>query len=249
MTITNPMKLPYTAIAVLASLLLGCHSAEKKKTTEEEKTYADVEVVSAMRNVMWKGELGSNIQLDSISNKKGLYGIGPVSYLQGELLINDGSSYVSTVVTDSAMKVTKTYKVGAPFFVYTHVKEWQQVDVPASLKNIKQLETFISNQVKDMKKPLAFKLAGHVASAHIHIQNLPDGAVVSSPQEAHQGQVNYKLYDEAVEIVGFYSTEHKGIFTHHDSFVHMHLITQDELQMGHLDEVEIKDMKLFLPSK
>ena len=66
-------------------------------------------------------------------------------------------------------------------------------------------------------------------------------------QEAHQGQVNYTLTNENVEIVGFYSTKHQGIFTHHDSFLHMHLITTDEQKMGHLDAVQLKEMKLFLP--
>jgi acetolactate decarboxylase len=50
-----------------------------------------------------------------------------------------------------------------------------------------------------------------------------------------------------VEVVGFFSTEHKGIFTHHDSFLHMHLISSDEKEMGHLDELEIESMKLYLP--
>ena len=39
---------------------------------------------------MWKGELSGTINLDTISNKKGLYGLGPESYLTGELLINNG---------------------------------------------------------------------------------------------------------------------------------------------------------------
>lgn len=86
-------------------------------------------------------------------------------------------------------------------------------------------------------------------SATIHIQNLPEGTKVSSPQEAHQGQTNYELFNENVEIVGFFSTQHKGVFTHHDSYVHMHLITKDESKMGHVDELEIRKLKLYLPKK
>lgn len=65
---------------------------------------------------------------------------------------------------------------------------------------------------------------GTVASAVIHIQNLPLGTKVSSPEEAHQGQRNYLIEEESVEVVGFFSTKHQGVFTHHNSFVHMHLI-------------------------
>ena len=67
----------------------------------------------------------------------------------------------------------------------------------------------------------------------------------------HQGQTNYMLENSEVEIVGFFSTEHKGIFTHHDSNVHMHLITTDRKKMGHLDKVFFGNgsMKLYLPKK
>jgi len=92
-------------------------------------------------------------------------------------------------------------------------------------------------------------LEGKIVEAAIHIQNLPKGSTVSSPKEAHQGQVNYSLENESVEIVGFFSTEHQGVFTHHDSFLHMHLISQDESKMGHIDSLEIDEMSLFLPKK
>ena len=87
--------------------------------------------------------------------------------------------------------------------------------------------------------------------AEIHCQNLAPGSIVRSPKEAHAGQVNYSLTNETVDIIGFFSTQHQGVFTHHDSYVHMHLITQDEKQMGHLDHVEIipADISLFLPVK
>ena len=78
---------------------------------------------------------------------------------------------------------------------------------------------------------------------------MPKGTRVSSPDEAHQGQTNYEIANEEAEIIGFFSKEHQGIFTHHDSFLHVHLITKDETKMGHLDELEIDQMKLYLPRK
>src|SRR5690606_28291475 len=94
-----------------------------------------------------------------------------------------------------------------------------------------------------------FKLTGEIETAKIHIVNLPKGSKVSSPQEAHKGQTNFPLTNEQVEIIGFFSTEHKGIFTHHNTNLHMHLITNDKLKMGHLDEFTLKKgtAKLHLP--
>ena len=72
---------------------------------------------------------------------------------------------------------------------------------------------------------------------------------MSSPSEAHQGQIDYELVNEQMEIVGFFSKEHKAIFTHHDSYVHMHLITKNREKMGHLDEILFKEgsLTLYLP--
>ncbi|MCB0632845.1 MAG: acetolactate decarboxylase [Lewinella sp.] len=227
--------------------IFACHSGND--TSAAEAGYSDVQIAGAMKNVMWKGELQSVIDLDTIRNKKGLYGLGPVSYLRGEILINDGKTYVSTVLTDTTMSVKATNQVSAPFFVYGYVQEWESVELPGSVKNIQDLETFLDERTKSAKRPFVFKLTGPIASANIHVQNLPEGTTVSSPAEAHQGQKTYALENADVAIIGFFSTGHQGIFTHHDSFVHMHLITADEQQMGHVDEAAFQSQKmtLYLP--
>ncbi|WP_038600598.1 acetolactate decarboxylase [Dokdonia sp. MED134] len=236
----------YILLLAFTICLASCNS---KGETATSTTYPDVKVVGAMKNVMWKGELEGSILLDTITNKKGLYGLGPESYLTGELLIVNSTSYLSKVSSDTAMTVTPTYDVSAPFFVYTNVTDWYEINLPASVKTIKDIEDFVSERTKEAKRPFAFKLEGTVSKAEIHIQNLPRGTKVSSPQEAHQGQTNYTLQDEQVEIIGFFSTMHKGIFTHHDSNIHLHLITKDESKMGHLDNLDIDRLTLFLPKK
>jgi acetolactate decarboxylase len=242
------MKIKQLAFGLLTIGLMSCNPTTKKNT-EEAETYSNIKIVGEMKNVMWKGELGSSIDLDTIADKNGLYGLGPVSYLTGELLINNGKSYVSIVTSDTTMTVEKTFKTSAPFFVYGNVTEWNEINLPSDVKTIQDLEKFIDDKTTEFKRPFTFTLIGQVSSAIIHIQNLPEGTKVSSPDEAHKGQTNYNIVNENAEIVGFFSTEHKGVFTHHDSFLHMHLITKDESKMGHLDELEIRQMKLYLPKK
>ncbi len=229
---------------LLALVVLGCNSTNKKSN---KGNYNDLHIVGAMKNVMWKGELGSSINIDSISDKQGLYGIGPESYLTGELLINNGKSYVSRVTSDSTMFVQQKFDISAPFFVYANVNKWEEIELPQSIRTIKDVEKYVDEKTIKIKRPFAFKLIGSISEALIHIQNLPEGTKVSSPDEAHQGQTNYFLKNEDVEVIGFFSTEHKGVFTHHDSYIHLHLITKDEQKMGHLDELEINAMKLYLP--
>ena len=243
------MPIRKITLALLAIGILSCNSTKKENGSKENGQYPNIKIVGAMKNVMWKGELGSRIELDTISDKNGLYGLGPESYLTGELLINNGKSYVSKVISDSIMTVEKRFDVSAPFFVYANVIEWDEVELPSNVKSIQDVEKFIDEKTVNSKRPFAFKLIGTVSNAIIHSQNLPKGTKVSSPTEAHQGQTNYGLSNENVEIIGFFSTEHQGVFTHHDSFLHMHLITADERKMGHLDELNIGSMTLYLPKQ
>lgn len=237
------------AFGLLTVGLVSCNSTEQENYVVETEAHSNIRIVGEMKNVMWKGELWSTIDLDTISDKTGLYGLGPISYLTGELLINDGESYVSKVTSDSTMTVDKTFKIAAPFFVYGNVTEWDVMELPSDVKTIQELEKFIDDITTEHQRPFIFKLIGQVSTAIIHIQNLPEGTKVSSPDEAHQGQTDYHIVNEDAEIIGFFSTEHKGVFTHHDSFMHMHLVTKDEKKMGHLDELVIEKMKLYLPHK
>ncbi|MBB5283749.1 acetolactate decarboxylase [Rhabdobacter roseus] len=220
-------------------------------TRGEIKTTHEVKIVGQMKDVMWKGQLQGTIHLDTIANKTHLYGLGPVEYLTGEILILDGQSYKSTVVSETAMRVEKTYDLKAPFFGYATITQWSKQALPDYVQTIPQLDQYLDQQTNNSPHPYLFKLSGTIEEATIHIVNLPKGSKVSSPAEAHQGQQNYGLTNEQADIVGFFSTEHKAIFTHHDTYVHMHLITKDRQKMGHLDEVRFKKggTKLYLPTE
>ena len=69
------MNIKQLAFGLLTIGLISCNSTPNEKNTEETATYSDIKIVGAMKNVMWKGELGSSIDLDTISDKNGLYGL------------------------------------------------------------------------------------------------------------------------------------------------------------------------------
>lgn len=205
-----------------------------------------VKTVSAMRTVMHSGDLTGKIRFDTMDLTH-TYGIGPVEDMRGEILLLDGAVFVSEVVDESSMTVKENRGTAAPFFVYSRVEAWEPKDLPEAVKSIDQLEKYLDQETKDLPRPFAFKLEGKAESALIHVQNLPPGTKVNSHEEAHQGQVKYPLTEEEVTLLGFFSTKHRGIFTHHDSYVHIHLMTRDSTAMGHLDDLKIENMKLYLP--
>lgn len=230
-------RVKYGVVGLLIGLLTACGLAveQNASTSSDQK----VNVAGAMKNVMWKGELEPTISLDSLS-EAGWYGIGPLAGLRGEVMLWDGVPYVSEVVHDTSMRVYEGGKAGAPFLVYAHVPSWYEVDIPDSITDLNALEHLLDQLAHDREAPFVFKLAVRLDSGQIHIQNLPVGAVVRSPKQAHQGQVNYAFEDVSMDLLGFFSRNHQGVFTHHDTYMHIHAISTDRMKMGHLDAASFK---------
>lgn len=237
------MKTKTFVVAFCSIIIVSCTSKKDSNTL--------VNIIGEMKNVMWKGQLEGTINLDTINNKEHLYGLGPVEYLSGEILIFDGIPYVSSVAKDSSVTMENTFNVKAPFFAHANITEWEEQLLPENIRTIAELENYLDEKTKDTPRPFMFKLKGQIDSAVVHIVNLPTGSKVSSPEEAHQGQVNYPLSNTEVDVLGFFSTEHQAIFTHHDTFLHMHLITADKKYMGHLDYLNLSQngVILYLPKK
>jgi len=208
-----------------------------------------VKIIGAMKNVMWKGQLHGTIHIDTISPKTHLYGLGPLAFLAGEIIIVDGVAYQSRVTSDSTMRVEASDDLQAPFFAYCQVASWKEQLLPDSVKTIPQLEQYLDALTKKAPRPFMFKLTGMVDQATIHVVNLPPGTTVRSPEEAHRGRISFALSHVPSVIIGFFSTAHQAIFTHHDTWLHLHLLTADGQKMGHLDEVRFSKggMRLYLP--
>ena len=237
---------PYHIFTLSALLLFSCNSKMEKTKQRDSK---DFHIAGAMKNVMWKGELDGVIYLDTLSENPNLYGVGPLEFLSGEITILNGQTYVSKVTSDTTMTVERTTEARAPFLVYATEQLGKKVELPDRVSDINTIEAFIDSIAAKRKEPFPFRIEAEIESAQIHVQNLPAGTKVSSPKEAHQGQTTYSLANRKVDIVGFFSRNHQGVFTHHDTFLHMHLITEDKTHMGHLDSIVLRSgtAQLYVP--
>src|SRR5690606_11414474 len=119
--------------------------------------------------------------------------------------------------------------------------------LPKKVKTIQDLDNFLNELRNDFQEAFTFKLSGTFKTVDFHIQNLPDGIVVKSMQDAHQGQGKYIEKNTSGEIIGYFSTKHQRVFTHHDSYIHIHFLSDDKTKMGHIDGLVLgRKNKLFL---
>ncbi|WP_374959116.1 acetolactate decarboxylase [Gilvibacter sp.] len=195
-----------------------------------------IEVVGQMRDVMWKGDLSGKISTDSLS-RPNAYGLGPIEYLKGEVLLFEGQTFISKVIDSAVHRVAPVSAVKAPFFVYSKESNLNAISVAPSELSLKSIEELIDSLYFDYDKPLLIRIDGVFKDISVHSVNLPEGRSVSSPDQAHEGLTQFSYKNISGSIVGFFSRKHKAIFTHHDSFFHAHFISDDRSVMGHVDSV------------
>ncbi len=197
---------------------------------------SSIEVVGQMRDVMWKGDLAGKISTDSL-NHPNTYGLGPIENLKGEILLFEGQTFISKVIDSVAHQVSQVNSIKAPFFVYSKESHLNSISVGPAELSLKSIEELIDSLYFDYDKPLLVRIDGVFQDLNIHSVNLPEGSSVASPNEAHKGLTQYNYDNISGSIIAFFSRKHKAIFTHHDTFLHAHFISDDRSVMGHVDSV------------
>jgi acetolactate decarboxylase len=208
----------------------------------------EVKVAGALRHIMIEGDLSSHIKLDTLT-KQNLYGLGPVAGLKGEIIILNGKIYSSTKSSDQL--IHRNEGIDAAMLVYSHVKKWKAITFNKKIQNNLELENLIKMAAAahgiDSKTPFAFKIESSLAIADYHVidwNKRTKHTMENHRQFAYEGT----LKNEKISFLGFYSAHHKGIFTHHTSNMHVHVLGQGSGITGHLDNVKVPGkFTLFLP--
>jgi acetolactate decarboxylase len=225
-------------IIYIFSLLLFASCTKSTNTSS-------IKVAGEMRDVMWKGDLKGKIATDSLNNKE-TYGLGPIEFLKGEVVVFEGQTFISKILDSVSHQVTKIPSVRAPFFVYSTNSDLKVVEFTLENYSLKEIEEYINSVYKNYDQPLLIRIDGVFNTMKLHSVNLPDGQEVSSPDEAHQGLTQYELNGISGSLIGFFSRNHKAVFTHHDSFFHAHFISDDRQVLGHIDELNFNAFKVTL---
>lgn len=230
----------------------GCSVQDQGKpaTTLTLSTQAPPRIVGAMHNVMWKGERFARIDFDTLQQRAHLYALGPLEDLRGEFVIIDGHAY-SARVQHQGIQIDSSFSIRAPFAGYAYIPKWKPAEWPDSVRTLPQIDTYFDQHIRSDSEPFFFRLRAIVDSATYHVMALPAGSDPKTPDEVHdQGRVYFQTTNQNVEILGFYSTQHQGIFTHHSTHSHLHLLSLDRKHLGHLDHVVLQtgSVELFIPA-
>jgi len=196
------------------------------------------------------GKSKEPVLLERFAGLESLYAVGPLEQARGEVSIYDGVPLISEV-EHGRINVSIDLCRRAAFLVYAIVENWRRATVSAPIAGEQQLrEHLLPLAVEsgiDVDQPFPFLVYCYVASATFHVLcHRTEGEY--SPKLHEQAKVRFPIADESVEIVGFYSSQHRGIFTPRDSDWHMHVRTLDNRVAGHLEAFNLpQGVMLYLP--
>lgn len=250
----------YSAIAGLAIILATLVTAYAAVVGTKKEGL--VEYVGAQKDIFKTGKATSVVSLQELAGRKGLYAMGPIDGLDGEITVFDSSPYI-TKVRGGDYTLDQTFKHGAFFLVWTEQTAWQDVSVPASVKGYGDLQKFVKDRAQsagiDVAKPFPFLLAGAPAEIKWHINvDRTEGKPITKELFVKSKQP-FIMKNEPVDIIGFYSEHHGGIFLSQyapaikegsgmENSIHIHLVSRMSRAAGHIDDITLGDgMVLRLP--
>jgi len=207
-----------------------------------------VKWVGEMRKVMMLGEDQGVISLASLKTTEHLYALGPVEGLNGEITVFDSQPVIATIA-EGKPRTEQTFGVRAPLLVWGQVAKWSAS--PAAIESMEALDKLVSARANasglDMTAPVPFRVTGVAQTIQMHIVNRQGRE--AKGREAHEAiEVKFPLRDAEVELLGFWSNRHAGVFTHMGSNVHVHGRTRDNQFSGHVDSLRIDSGEIWLPS-
>lgn len=193
--------------------------------------------VGELRQVI-DGQDGGVIELSSLRGHSHLYALGPLAHREGEITIFDGEFLVSRVV-DGQAQVTGTDRGAAAFLVYSQVPHWRKVlDFEGELPNLDPL----------IQQPSPFLVRGTARRVDLHILDR-QGQPATGPEAHRRLQVHFSRENCPVEVLGFWSDRHHGLFTPASSNLHLHARVLDQPLMGHVESLEMEAGELWLPDQ
>jgi acetolactate decarboxylase len=246
-----------STVTILGLLLVAASAAIVGSTKE-----GLVEYVGAQKTIFSTGKAESVVSLEDLSGRKGLYAMGPIDGLDGEITIFDSKPSI-TKVRGKDYVMDNTFKHGAFFLVWTENSNWQDVPVPNTVKGYVDLQTFVKVQAQaagiDVAKPFPFLLSGTPVEIKWHINVDRTGGKPITNDLFVKSKEPFVTKNEPVDIIGFFSESHSGVFLSQyapaikeksgiKNAIHIHFVSRTSKASGHIDDIILREgMVLRLP--
>lgn len=205
-----------------------------------------VRTYGSLRGMMHDGATEPQVSLATVLGAQ-VYAVGALSELRGEVTVVDGRAtlaYPSTGETLEIVEATESAEAAA-LLVSATVPEWQTVEVAEDIPYETldgTIEELAAARGVDTRGRFAVLVRGGLADVQWHVI---DGArATSETVHSHEGHRRMAVRGELAEsegtLVGFFSKNDEGVFTHMGSSTHLHVVDLERGVSGHVDSVRIR---------
>jgi len=207
--------------------------------------------MGAQRDVL-ANDLRGHVALEALSAAAHLYALGPLEGLRGEVSIFDSTPSLARI-RDNAIVTESTWKARACFLVWADVSAWTWQLLDPAQPDLDALEGPLALLAReaghDAEQPLPFLVTGTATEMTLHVLDKRDG-LPHDAERHEQAKVRRTLRAAPIELIGFHSPRHHGIFTPRESNLHVHLRTADGRISGHLEEIRLAPgARLAVPAR
>ncbi|MCP3135753.1 acetolactate decarboxylase [Pyxidicoccus xibeiensis] len=244
-------------LVVATVFLVGCRTggaATASPKVHRASVNPPVEIHGALREMMHEGRTGPVVEVARATESPDSVAVGALAGLTGEVTVLDGEAWLSYAEADGMARTvrTKTPSDSATLLVMGRLPNAQWVtleeDVPLTAL-ADRISALAQARGVDVTRPFPFTVEGTLRELAWHVvdgSKLREGA---SHQEHMTAGVQSRKDSATGVLVGFYSTQHHGIFTHHDSDAHVHVVLAEENASGHVDGVTVgRGARVRLPA-
>jgi alpha-acetolactate decarboxylase len=203
-----------------------------------------------LHEIMAEQKIDANAVLSDYKEIPNLFALGALEGLAGEILIINGKP-LNGISKEGKVIFDRSFSKSATLLVYSSIEEWTKVELNQNLDDLKQLESIIKqeafDQGIDVNNAFPFLVKGNLSRVEWHIINAAE-----AKEKSHEAfkKAGLKEVSDNIsgQILGFYSQNHGGVFTHRGSFSHLHFVDEKETIMGHVDQLKVNGkVTLFLP--
>jgi len=230
----------------LSLLLLGCTGGGGDSVRKDVHRWdGEVLVYGALRAMIHDGQVGEMVALDTILPNPNLYALGALADLSGEITVVAGKAYLSYAVDDDSVRtdVSSQPSSGAALLVASDVPAWQTFTVERSI-GYEDLEDMLAELAVEagmnVEERVPFLLRGKFEDLQWHVI---EGSRLASHGSSHQDHLEAATKMERdramATLIGFFSQNDQGVFTHMGSTIHIHCVLHEPLSTGHVDHVTI----------
>ncbi len=217
-------------------------------------TSSDVTAYGNFKRMKHTGDASGKVALLSIPRSGGIYGVGALAHLRGEILIVDGNVLVTPGESKTGSTRPAIPEDQATLLATAWVKEWIEFPIPDDMTQ-QEFERFVIDSAKstriNINRPFPFIVRGEVTEYTWHVIT-GKAKRHGGPSKHKQGHANNRTFSGLKaegKLVGFYSAEKlEGVISHPGERFHVHYTDNHFRTSGHLDSYGIgKGAVLRLP--